>query len=41
LVATNSLVDAERISPSLGLPHWEHTDRTGDCIVRFWQALGH
>jgi len=40
LVATNSFVNAERIGPSLGLPHWEHTNRTGDCILSFWQALG-
>lgn len=29
-------VVAERISPSLGLPHWEQLDATVDAMQRFW-----
>ena len=33
---------AERISPSLGLPHWEHPELTTDHIERFYRSLeGH
>ena len=36
LLANNKQVAAERISPSLGLPHWEFPAETVDALERFW-----
>ena len=36
LLRMNPAIRAERVEPSLGLPHWEHTQRTCDLLDQFW-----
>lgn len=40
LLRMNPAVRAERVEPSLGLPHWEHTERTCDLLDQFWLEQG-
>jgi len=40
LLNLNPAIRAERIEPSLGLPHWEHTQRTCDLLDQFWREEG-
>jgi pimeloyl-ACP methyl ester carboxylesterase len=40
LLSMNPVIQAERIEPSLGLPHWEHTQRTCDLLDQFWLEQG-
>jgi len=40
LLSMNPVIRAERIEPSLGLPHWEHTQRTCDLLDQFWLEQG-
>lgn len=37
LLAANANWQAERLTPSLGLPHWEILDRTTPLLDGFWQ----
>ena len=40
LLSMNQVIRAERIEPSMGLPHWEHTQRTCDLLDQFWLEEG-
>ena len=40
LLRMNSAIRAERVEPSLGLPHWEHTQRTCHLLDQFWLEQG-
>ena len=40
LQAANAAIQAVRITPTLGLPHWEKPDETTREIDAFWQSLG-
>ena len=40
LLRMNPAIRAERVEPSLGLPHWEHTQRTCDLLDQFWLEQG-
>ena len=40
LLRMNPAVRAERVEPSLGLPHWEHTERTCELLDQFWLEQG-
>jgi pimeloyl-ACP methyl ester carboxylesterase len=39
LLADNPHLRAERIAPTLGLPHWEEPEQTVAVLERFWEAL--
>ncbi len=39
LQAANAAIQAVRITPTLGLPHWEKPDETTRAIDGFWQSL--
>jgi pimeloyl-ACP methyl ester carboxylesterase len=39
LLATNKAWQATRISPTLGLPHWEKTEETAQALEKFWESV--
>ena len=39
LLASNPHLKAERIAPTLGLPHWEEPEQTVSALETFWEAL--
>ncbi|MEE4203519.1 MAG: alpha/beta hydrolase [Halieaceae bacterium] len=39
LLASQARVSVERISPSLGMPHWEQIDATVSALQEFWQSI--
>jgi hypothetical protein len=39
LLADNPHLRAERIAPTLGLPHWEEPEQTVAALERFWETL--
>ncbi len=39
LLATNQAWQATRISPTLGLPHWEKLEETTQALDNFWQSI--
>jgi pimeloyl-ACP methyl ester carboxylesterase len=39
LIASNKAWQATRISPTLGLPHWEKTEETVQALEHFWQSV--
>jgi pimeloyl-ACP methyl ester carboxylesterase len=39
LLATNKAWQATRISPTLGLPHWEKPDESVQAMENFWQSV--
>lgn len=39
LLETNEKVNAVRITPTLGLPHWEQLDETTRVLDQFWSSL--
>jgi pimeloyl-ACP methyl ester carboxylesterase len=39
LLASNKAVQATRIGPSLGLPHWEKGAETMQALENFWQTI--
>lgn len=38
LLANNPHLRAERIAPTLGLPHWEEPEQTFSALATFWEA---
>ena len=39
LLATNKAWQATRVSPTLGLPHWEKLEDTTQALEKFWQNV--
>lgn len=39
LQASNKAWQAKRISPTLGLPHWEKTEETIQALEQFWESV--
>lgn len=39
VLAANSAWQATRISPSLGLPHWEKREATTEALDQFWESV--
>ena len=39
LLKENPVIRAERIAPTLGLPHWEQPGQTHAALERFWDAV--
>jgi hypothetical protein len=39
LLAANKAFQATRVSPTLGLPHWEKLEETTAALETFWQAV--
>lgn len=39
LLATNKAWQATRVSPTLGLPHWEKLEETTQALEKFWQSV--
>jgi pimeloyl-ACP methyl ester carboxylesterase len=39
LLASNKTWQATRISPTLGLPHWEKPEATTEALEKFWQGI--
>lgn len=39
LTATNKAWQSKRISPTLGLPHWEKPEETMQALDEFWQSV--
>jgi pimeloyl-ACP methyl ester carboxylesterase len=39
LMAVNKAWQAVRVTPTLGLPHWERLEATTEALEKFWQSV--
>ncbi len=39
LLERNAIIQAERITPTLGMPHWEQPEKTRAALEKFWELV--